>query len=345
MSYIFDKERLDRFLNTVMNSKQIAIVTHANPDGDAVGSLLGLQHLFHAMGKNCFGIAPNDFPEFLKWLDGAEEILRFDQNTKKCTEVLMVADCIIAVDFNSLDRVGNDLKTLISNSTATKVLVDHHLQPESFAQIKFSTVQTSSTSELIYGIVKKCELLKHVSKKTAEALYVGIITDTGTFSYACNYTNTFLTVAELITKGINPELIHQKVYDTNTENRLKLLGYSLSEKLKVLHEYNTAYISLTKKELESFNFKQGDTEGIVNYALSIKDVNFAAMFIEKKNLIRISFRSKGTFSVNDFARKYYEGGGHKNAAGGNSYVSMENTIAKFEDLLPYHIDEIKNALN
>jgi phosphoesterase RecJ-like protein len=335
---------VDQIQNLIMNSKQIAIISHANPDGDAIGSVLGLHLVIKKLHKESLAIVPNDFPKFLQWICCSEEIIRYENDSKRAKEYLMTADCIFCLDFNSLDRIGEDMKTILNKSGATKVLVDHHLEPESFADVVYSTTETSSTSEMVFDFLTLSQLKKNISKEAAEALYVGIMTDTGSFKYACNNPKTFKIAAELVEIGIDPEKIHQKVYDTNSENRLRLLGFSISEKLVVLNEYNTAYIYLSKKDLQKFKFKSGDTEGVVNYALSIENINFAAIFIEKKNVVRISFRSKGKFSVNTFARKYYDGGGHQNAAGGNSYISLKNTIKKFEELLPSHKNEIKNSL-
>lgn len=327
-----------------MNSNHIAIVSHSNPDGDAIGSILGLYKILDKLGKKVTPIVPNDFPKFLKWIDGAEKIKIFEKHTNQAKEILMVADLIVCLDFNSLERAGEDMHTIINRSTANKMLIDHHLEPESFADFSYSKIETSSTAELVFDLISNAGYDKYLDIGAAEALYVGIMTDTGSFSYACGYPETFITISKLIEIGINPERINQKVYHTNSEDRLRLLGYSINEKLVVLKDFSTAYIFLARKDLKKFKFRSGDTEGVVNYALSIEGINLAAIFIEKQGLTKISFRSKGAFSVNEFARKYFNGGGHNNAAGGNSDLSLEKTIKKFEELLPSHKNEIESSL-
>jgi phosphoesterase RecJ-like protein len=247
---------------------------------------------------------------------------------------------LFSLDYNSPSRI-NDASGSFVNSPAVKILIDHHINPEKDAYDHcFSTTQISSTCELVYQFMKSINK-NLIDKAIAENIFVGIMTDTGSFSYNCNYESTFKIVAELIGKKIDTNRINRLIYSDNTESRLKLLGYSLSEKLIVLPEYQTAYISLTRAELEKYHYKTGDTEGLVNYALSIKGVQFAALFTERENKIRISFRSVGNFSVNEFAGKHYEGGGHRNAAGGDSFVDMDQTLINFNRLLEDYKDLLK----
>jgi phosphoesterase RecJ-like protein len=233
------------------------------------------------------------------------------------------------------------MRSPVKNSNAKRILIDHHPQPENDFDVKISTIETSSTSELIYEFFIEHDGKELIDKKIAECLYTGIVTDTGSFSYSCNFEKTYLVIAELIKLGIDGENIHRLIYDTYSEDRMRLLGYCLSNKLRVFPELHTAYIHITKDELSRYNYKVGDTEGIVNFALAIQGISLAILLTERDNLIRLSFRSKGNFSVNNFARSYFEGGGHRNAAGGNSYLSMENTLIKLEELLKKHKSELK----
>lgn len=318
--------KLKRLLSD--NKQQIVITSHKNPDGDAIGSSLALYEFLTLLGFQVNCILPNSYPSFLSWLSGNENILVFDENKESSMDLIKSADVIFSLDYNAFYRTG-DMSEVLANSNAKKVLIDHHLDPANYFDITISKTQTSSTSELVYEAIDFLGYKNIINKNIAESLYVGIITDTGSFSYSCNYSETYKITAHLIELGVDGEYIHQLVYSTFTENRLRLLGYCLSERLHVLPQYKTAYIYLTKDDLKKFNYQAGDTEGVVNYALTISGIEFAALFSEKEDLIRISFRSKGEFSVNDFARKHFDGGGHKKAAGGNSNKTMSETLKKF----------------
>jgi len=319
--------------------KRILLTSHTNPDGDALGSVLGMYHFFIQLGHEVSMLVPTPYPDFLVWMPGQDKIMIYKKNKKECDVLFESAEVLFSLDYNAPSRLGIATKAF-KNANGIKIMIDHHIQPElgSYNYI-MSTVDTSSTSELVFDFMEKIqpELL---NKTIAECLYVGIITDTGSFSYACNYEKTFRIVAKLYKLGIDGVAINRLVYSTNTENRLRLLGFALSEKLKVLNKYSTAYIALTRDDLKKFKFKGGDTEGLVNYALSIKGIKFAVLFTEKTNKIRLSLRSVGDFSVNKIARDYYKGGGHKNAAGGDSYLSMEKTLEEFERLLAKHKEEL-----
>lgn len=314
------------------SSKKIVISSHKNPDGDAIGSGLAMYHVLKELGHEVSMMVPNHFPKFLAWMDSADEILIYQDNAKECREHIENADIIVSVDYSAFHRTGA-MKQLFIDANATKVLIDHHIDPTNEFELIYSVVGSSSTAELVYNLIVELgeDLL---TEKVAIPLYVGIMTDTGCFSFACDNPSTFMVASKLVASGIDARAITQKVYNTNTESRTRLLGYSLSERLTVLVEHKTAFIYLTKEDLEKHDHQVGDTEGLVNYALGIEGVEFAALFTERDNLIRISFRSKKDFDVNNFARTHFDGGGHKNAAGGNSYASMENTISKFKELLP-----------
>jgi phosphoesterase RecJ-like protein len=313
--------------------KNIVIVTHWSPDGDAMGSSLGLYNYLIGKKHNVQVITPNDYPSFLSWLPGNKKVIDFSINAKPAILKVAKADFIFCLDFNSLKRIDL-LGAEVGRSKAFKMIIDHHLQPEDFADYMLHSIQACSTCELIYDFIQLMGDKKKMTKEIANCLYTGIMTDTGSFRYPSTTAKTHRIIAELITAGAENAAIHDRIYDNNSEERLKLLGYCLAEKLTVLKELETAYFALGQDDLQQFNYKKGDTEGVVNYALSIKDVRFSAFFVERDGIIKISFRSKGKFDVNLFARKHFSGGGHANAAGGMSALSLPETIAKFTALLP-----------
>ena len=338
MQFFLKKENLDQSAIKTIHEllakpRKIAIITHVNPDGDALGSSLGLYNFLIQEKHQVAVIIPNEYPSFLAWMPACNKVLVDEKDHAKVAESIRNAEVIFCLDFNDINRMES-IADDYTKSKAIKILIDHHIDPAQFTDYCISVQDTSSTSEIIYDLISELDKLQLLNKDIAECLYVGIATDTGSFSYACNNAKTFQITAELIKQGINAEQIHRMVYDTYSEKRMRLLGYCLSEKLKVLPEFHTAYISLTKSDLEKFNYKIGDTEGVVNYALSIEGITMAALFMERDGNIKVSLRSKGDASVNEITRKYYSGGGHKNAAGGNSYLNMEETLKGFEKLLP-----------
>jgi len=313
--------------------KKITILTHINPDGDAIGSALAMYAYLIQKKHQVSVITPNDLPTFLKWMPESDKIIVNSKQADTANKLIRETEMFICLDFNSLNRIEKLAEPFIQ-SNAYKVLIDHHVEPENFADLTFSKAGTSSTAEMVYDFIEKLDDLHLINKTIAECLYVGIATDTGSFSYSCNFPHTYNIVSKLVSLGVDAEHIHRLVYDTYSEDRMRLLGFCLSEKMKVLPQFSAAYISLTKDEIKLFNHQMGDTEGIVNFPLSIGNVKMAALFIEKEDHIRISIRSKGDFQVNTIAKKYFNGGGHKNAAGGKSLLSMEETIKKFITLLP-----------
>jgi phosphoesterase RecJ-like protein len=325
----------------ILQARNIVIVTHTNPDGDAIGSSLGLYHFLLSFipATKVKVVVPNEFPSFLKWMPAVDDILIFQSNEEAGSKVIAEADLCFCLDFNSLKRTDK-LLPYLEASNAFKILIDHHPQPENDFDLMISYTESSSTSELIYNVINDISGNEVQTKEIASCLYVGIMTDTGSFSYSCRRPETYLVVAELIRQGIDSELIHRKIYDTYSENRMRLLGFCLSERLTVLKDFHTAYIYLTADDLKHFDHQNGDTEGVVNYALSIEGIVLAALFTEKDDKIRISMRSKGEFSVNDLARMHFQGGGHKNASGGDSYVSMKETLALFEAILKDYKNEL-----
>ena len=335
-----EPDRVEQFQQLLQKTNRIAIAVHVNPDGDAVGTSLALAQCLKAIGKEVVVIAPNPFPDFLLWLDGAKEILIYKHEHTQVKNVLAVTDLVICADFNSLSRL-DDLGELIAATDTPRVLIDHHLKPaEEEFTICFTKVKACSSAEVLYNLLKQMNLLLHLSISAAEALYAGMMTDTNNFLNNCDRPDLFRTVAELLEMGVNKEKVHESVYNNYSESRMRLLGYALEQKMIVLPEYRTAYIALSRKELEQFNFQAGDTEGFVNFPLSIKDVVFSGFISENPDNVRLSFRSRGAFSVNDFARNHFAGGGHFNAAGGNSVLSLEETIAHFVESLKKYKNEL-----
>jgi phosphoesterase RecJ-like protein len=328
-------KEIEQIKELLSQKKKIVITTHYNPDGDAMGSSLGLYHYLKSKKHNVCVITPNIWPSFLDWMPGSEHCLAGDNHLKKANRLIEDADIIFTLDYNSLKRT-NELADIIGSANGLKIMIDHHIQPESYANFTYSDVQASSTCEMIYEFISAIDSNMNIGKECAECLYTGIMTDTGSFKYSSTTSKTHQVVAHLIEQGARNTYIHHKLFDTNSYERMRLLGYCLSEKLTLLNDYHTAFIALTAEDLERFHYKKGDTEGIVNYALSIGEINFSAIFIEREDEIKISFRSKGSFDVNSFARNHFEGGGHHNAAGGKGANNMDETIMKFIQLLPQY---------
>jgi bifunctional oligoribonuclease and PAP phosphatase NrnA len=321
---------------------RILITTHSNPDGDAIGSSLALASYLKKKAHSVQVMVPDPYPDFLAWMKGHDEILIFTANESACVKAIETAEMIIAADYNNLSRL-NEAAPLVRQSKAFKVLIDHHLVPSDEFDLQISISRTSSTSELVYNFIEEMGDLDLLDKNIAECIYAGIITDTGSLSYACNYVKTYRIMAELFGLGIDGEHLHRLIYDTYSESRLRLLGYSISDQLVVLPEYHTAYITLSKEDLARFDHQIGDTEGVVNYGLSIKDINLAALFMERDGIVKVSFRSKGSFAVNTLAAEYFNGGGHRNAAGANCTTTLAETILKFKQILPLYQTMLKSV--
>jgi len=323
--------------------KKIVIVSHKNPDGDAIGSSLALFHYLTKTNHLATVIVPNDYPDFLKWIPGQDLILKYESQKEESEQILNEADIIFALDFNAFHRTG-DMEHVLTDSKALKIMIDHHQQPDDFAKYMYSDVSMSSTCEMVYNFIDMLEDTHIIDINIATAIYVGIMTDTGSFRFRSTTSATHRIIANLIDKGADNTMIHNQVYDTNSYNRLQLLGCALSN-LKVIPESRAAYITLSQKELQQFDYKKGDTEGFVNYALSLNNVVLAAIFIEdlQQGIIKISLRSKGDFSVNEMSRAYFQGGGHTNAAGGKSDVNLEETTEKFISILPQYNTALHEA--
>ncbi|KQB37593.1 DHH family phosphoesterase [Flavobacterium aquidurense] len=313
--------------------KKIVIIPHRGPDGDAMGSTLGLYHFLLKNNHQPTVIAPNDFPDFLAWLPGSETVRIFEKDTENCTKILEEAELIFTLDFNAFHRTGEMEHTLVKLK-APFIMIDHHQKPDDYAAYTYSDTSFGSTCEMVYNFISFLGKKEDIDKTIATCIYTGILTDSGSFRFPGTTGNTHRIIADLIDLGVENTQIPVLLFDNSSYSRLQLLGRAL-QNMKVLTEHKTSYTSLTQDELDSFDYVKGDTEGIVNYGLSIKGIVFTAIFIENKDekIIKISFRSQGGFDVNQFARDHFNGGGHSNAAGGRSEVSMEETLKKFEDLV------------
>jgi bifunctional oligoribonuclease and PAP phosphatase NrnA len=329
----FDKDEIQIIKQLLGTPKNIVITTHYSPDGDAIGSSLGLYNFLIQANHQTIVITPNDYPKFIHWLPGDETIIDAEKKSSLAEEKIKNADIIFALDYNALKRTDK-LEPFIRQSNAKKIMIDHHQQPEDFADFTFSFPNTCSTSQLIYEFIDALGDASKVNQDVASCLYTGIMTDTGSFRFNSVAPLTHFITAKLLETGIKHDLIHGKVMDSNSFERMKLIGYALSQKMVYLKEYNAVYMSLEQKEMEQYNFQAGDTEGLVNYGLSIAGVKIAAFFAEKNGDIKMSFRSKGDVDVNIFARQHFNGGGHQNAAGGITKKPLEATIKKFISLLP-----------
>ncbi len=329
-------EAVGRLLSVPQN---IVLVSHKNPDGDTIGATLAMMHYLRKKGHNVTALVPNDFPGYYKWIPGAGEMVIFDHNVRAVRDALAAGQSMFCLDFNSLDRTGN-MATDLEKFRGEKIVIDHHLEPSNEFDHYFCSTASSSTGELVYEFIEALGDRALLGVEEALALYTCIMTDTGSFSYNCNHGRTYHIVAELIDLGIDAANVHKLVYDTYTEDRLRLLGFALSNRLLVWNDLHTAVIYLSKEDLKRFDYQVGDTEGLVNYGLSMENINLAVLLTEKDNQIRISFRSKGDFSVNRLARDFFDGGGHINASGGNSKIGMNDTIDKLKEVLLQFKEEL-----
>ncbi len=328
----------------VPNTK-VVITHHHNPDADATGSTLALFHYLSKKGLECTVVSPNTMPDFLMWMPGAFDIKIYDEQKAEVEKIVEEASILFCLDFNHTSRVKTFTNT-IENFKGIKVLIDHHLQPalESF-QYGISDSNKSSTCEMVYDFIIANNDAQLLDVTIAKCIYAGTMTDTGSFRFSCTTASTHKMVAALIDIGLQPTFIHNQIFDTYHENRLRFMGYVLSNNMKVMHQQHVAYMALSKNELQKYYVESGDTEGIVNYPLSIKDVIFSTFMSQKEDEIRISFRSKGSFDVNVFSKKYFGGGGHANAAGARSLLSLEETIEKFKKAIIENQEQLETCYN
>jgi len=323
-------ENVDSFKKIITDNYSFIITTHRGPDGDAMGSSMAIYNLLVNLKKDVNVIIPNSFPNFLSWLPNIKNVINHEENNSDTTNIFSEVDVIIMLDFNDLSRIEN-LESYVLNSKAKKILIDHHQDPDlSICDLSFCDTTYSSTCELLYMILNQAKF--NLTKNIADCLYTGILTDTGSFKFSCTTKNTHVSVGHLISIGVNSTEINNLIYNNYSYHRIKLLGHCLTNKLKIYNN-SSAIISLSEEELKKFNFKKGDTEGIINYALSIKEVIFAVFIVEKDKIVKLSFRSLGNINVQDISKRYFGGGGHFNAAGAKSDLSLDETIKKVENII------------
>ncbi|MDD3860422.1 MAG: bifunctional oligoribonuclease/PAP phosphatase NrnA [Bacteroidales bacterium] len=326
---------------SVKNASKIIIVPHYNPDGDAIGSALGLYIVLKNYGKDVEILSPTIYPDFLKWLPYNNKIRVLGKKTQSDPTIFEGADLLIGVDFNALRRIDN-IKDRFEASNAKKILIDHHPDPENFTDILISDTSYSSTAELIYEIIESSFLYEYFDTESATCLYTGIMTDTGSLSFGSSNPNTYRVVGELLKKGVNKDKAYDKVYNSFSVDRMRFMGHIMLNRMVVFPELKTAYIYITAQDRKDFREKFGDTENFVNIPLGIKGIIFSAIFIERDNFVKISFRSKGSFDTNKFSSAHFSGGGHINASGGESHDSLQETTERFVSILQTYSDELKN---
>ena len=331
-------EGIRPFLNSGSGSN-IVITTHHKPDADALGSSLALYHYLVKLGKKVTVVTPTDYPVNLHWMPGNDTVINFEAEAEKAASLVEAADLIFCLDFNDLSRI-NDLGLLVEKSDAKTIMIDHHRDPSGFDDYRFWTIETSSTSELIYDFIKSNDGAELIDTDIASCMYAGIIADTGSFRYSSTTSHTHRIAAELVDLGVDSAKIHALLLDNFSLNRYRLMGYVLYKKLTVYPELKTALVSLTQEELMKFNIQTGDTEGFVNFGLGIKGIVFSALIIDRSVMVKMSFRSQGRFPCNEFANAHFNGGGHLNAAGGSSKESLETVLEKFKNVLPTYKDQL-----
>ncbi|NOX86251.1 MAG: bifunctional oligoribonuclease/PAP phosphatase NrnA [Chlorobi bacterium] len=325
--------------------KKIVVTSHNNPDGDAMGSMLAMYHYLRKKGHQVWAVLPNQYPVFYDWMPGAKEVLVYEKAAKEIQKILAEAELVFCLDYNAIDRFGA-ASEILAKSPARRIMIDHHVEPrEEDFDHAISVINTSSTGELVYDFIKMMKDESLLDKSIADCLYTSIVTDTGSFSYSANNVSTYHVTAELIALGVDASQIHRLIYDTFSENRLRLLGHGISNKMIVWDDLHAALICLSREDLKKYNYKVGDTEGLVNYPLMMEKVNLSVLLTEKENMIRLSFRSKGDFSVNELARKHFRGGGHPNAAGGKLYIPLEKAIESIKEVLSQYRKELDFKLN
>ncbi|WP_339866601.1 DHH family phosphoesterase [uncultured Algoriphagus sp.] len=318
----------------ILAASNILITAHKSADGDSVGSSLGLLHFIEKLGKKATICHPDKAPDFLDFLD-LSPIITMDQDPEKVTEAFIEADLIFCLDYNSTDRVGKEMQVLLEAATCTLIMIDHHIDPQGFTSLTISETSASSTAELIVELIEQSGNEALLNEKIGTPLYLGILTDTGSFRFNSVKPRTHEVLAKLLASGVKHHLIHEMLNDTNTASRLRLQGFAMSQKMEILNENSVAIIPLTKEELATYDYKKGDTDSLANLALSIKGMKVAIMLSERDGIIKMSFRSKGKENpVNTLAAAHFDGGGHANAAGGMSELSMPETLDKIKGLIP-----------
>lgn len=331
LTNLIDSAKIESARVLISQSNKISITCHISPDGDAIGSSLALYWYLREKGKEVTVVVPNMFPDFLKWMEGSESILVYETQTDEAKKAILESDLIFCLDYNALNRV-NRVKDAITESEAKRILIDHHLDPQIECEVKISHPEAAATCELIYRFIDALGDMDGISKACAEALYTGLMTDTGNFSYNSQNPDLYIIVSELLKKGINKDAIYNNVFNVYSVSRLRLIGYCLYQKMRIFPEFKTAVIAMSKEECARFNYEKGDTEGLVNMPLQIKEIDVSIFVREDEDKIKISFRSQGEVHVNKMA-ELFKGGGHKNAAGGESYCSLRRTLHQIENVV------------
>lgn len=327
---IIDEDKIQKAKKYVVKGESFVIVTHVTPDGDAIGSSLGLYHFLLAYGKdNVTVVVPNEFPSFYRWMPGAKDIVIHEKYPDFAEQLIREADVIFCLDFNEPKRIEKMASAVVA-AEGRRVMIDHHLNPSDFCRVIMSYPQMSSASEMVFRFICRMGMFDLLNKEAAECIYTGMMTDTGSFTYNSNKPEIYTIIGELIKKGIDKDMIYRKVNQVHSESRLRMMGYVLYEKMKVYPEQHAALFTLTTAELNRFNYVTGDTEGFVNLPLSIDGISFSVFIRQDRDYIKVSLRSVGNFPCNLFASQYFNGGGHKNASGGEFYGSLEDAIATFE---------------
>lgn len=332
-------ENIQALRNLLAEPKKVVILTHRNPDGDAIGSSLALYHLLKKQGHEPVVVCPSEYPGFLEWMDGVHQMVIYDADIDLAKAEIESGDVFFCLDFNALDRIDK-VGEILEPIAKPKVMIDHHLEPESFPDFLLSDTTASSTSELIYDFIQLMGWEALLDVKIGECIFTGIVTDTGSFKYSTS-PKLYRTVASLVELGVNDYLLQDLITNSQEEKHLRLLGHCLFNRMEILEEYRTGIITLTKEDYARFDIQRGDTEGIVNYILRIRGIIMAVFITEQPTIVKISLRSKGDFSVQEIAQKHFKGGGHKNASGGASFIGLKATLKKFRELLP----EYREALN
>lgn len=341
LSKVIAQANVDHVEKWFEKADKIVIVSHVSPDGDAIGSSLGLYHFLASQDKTVHVIVPNAFPDFLKWMPGAKDVIQYNRYKEFADKLIQEADVICCLDFNVLSRI-DEMEEAVKAAPGRKMLVDHHLYPGDFARIVISHPDISSTSELVFRLICQLGNFSDISKEGAECIYTGMMTDTGGFTYNSNNREIYLIIGELLSKGIDKDEIYRNVYHNNSEGRLRLQGYVLYEKMQLYPSFKSAMIALSREEQKKFQYAKGDTEGLVNIPLSVKDICFSAFLREdtEKDMIKISLRSVGTFPCNQVAAEFFNGGGHLNASGGEYYGTLDEAIILFKQALIKYEDQL-----
>jgi phosphoesterase RecJ-like protein len=329
-------EGLKKLLNT---PQDVVILTHRNPDGDAVGSSLGLSLFLQKNGHNVKIVAPSDYPDFLSWMPQANDIVIYDHDPEEVERIVKRATLIFCLDFNSLDRIDK-AGELVDEARCPKVMIDHHLFPEPFADFMLSETTASSTCELVYDFIHLLGREEDLDKVIGECLFTGILTDTGSFTYS-NSPKLFRTVANLLEIGVDDLRLQDLIFNSMNEKQLRILGHCLYNRLEIIPEFHTGIITLTKEDYAFFDINRGDTEGVVNFLLKLRDVKLAAFIHEQPKIVKLSLRSKGDIDVQDMAKVHFRGGGHKNAAGGASFHNLSVTVRRFKEILPEYKEQLE----